>query len=83
MIAGIFGSPDAIPDLSGSHLIIPCNSAGQSPFIALDLLILNEPSIKKIGFYKSFNISPCVSNDGTSLNPNEGQITLSSEIYYS
>ncbi|CDW87175.1 set domain protein [Stylonychia lemnae] len=83
MIAGIFGSPNAIPDLSGSHLIIPCNSAGQSPFIALDLLILNEPSVQKIGHYKSVNIAPCISNDGTSLQPSEGQITLPAEIYYS
>lgn len=50
----------------GSTLVIPCHSAGMSPFIGLDLYILNE-NMQKVGFYKSDYIVPGVSNDGLSL----------------
>lgn len=53
-----------------------------SPFIALDLYILNEGMIK-IGYYKSDYITPGVSNDGLSLTEDQGMLTLPAEIYVS
>jgi len=53
-----------------------------SPFIGLDLYILNE-DMHKVGYYKSDYIAPGVSNDGLSLNPNEGNLTLPAEIFVS
>ena len=37
----VFGS-SVKPEFSGTTLVIPCHSAGMSPFIGLDLYILNE-----------------------------------------
>ncbi len=62
--------------------MIPCHSAGLSPFIGLDLFILNE-GMEKIGYYKSEYIAAGVSNDGLSINEGEGQLILPAEVYYS
>jgi hypothetical protein len=51
-----------------------------SAFIGLDLYILNE-GMQKVGYFKSNNISPGVSNDGLSLNDNEGKLIMPCEIY--
>lgn len=53
-----------------------------SPFIGLDLYILNE-GMKKVGFYKSDFIAPGVSNDGLSITQDEGNLTLPAEIFVS
>lgn len=52
-----------------------------SPFIGLDLYILNE-GMKKVGYYKSDYISPGLSNDGLSLGQEEGHLTLPAEVYH-
>jgi predicted ATP-grasp superfamily ATP-dependent carboligase len=62
--------------------VIPCHSAGLSPFIALDLFILNE-GMEKIGYYKSNYIAMGLSNDGLSVNEGEGNIILPAEVYHS
>lgn len=68
-----------------------------SPFIGLDLLILNETTMRKVGYFKSMNIAPAVSNDGLNINApinissnsssgfNEdvGQLILPAEVYHS
>lgn len=68
--------------MTGSTLVMPCQSAGLSPYIALDLYILNE-GLVKIGYYKSEYIAAGLSNDGLSLTENEGNITLPAEVYHS
>jgi hypothetical protein len=83
MIVQPFGTTTPLPNLSGSTLVIPCHSAGMSPFIGLDLFILNE-GLVKIGYYKSENIAPGLSNDGLSLvEGGEGSLTLPAEVYHS
>lgn len=77
----VYGS-SVKPDFVGSTLIIPCHSAGMSPFIGLDLYILNE-GMQKVGYYKSDFIAPGVSNDGLSVAPDQGVLTLPAEIYVS
>ncbi len=62
--------------------MIPCHSAGLSPFIGLDLFILNE-GMEKAGYYKSEYIASGLSNDGLSLNDGEGNLILPAEIYHS
>lgn len=62
--------------------MIPCHSAGLSPFIGLDLYILNE-GMDKVGYYKSDYIAMGLSNDGLSLNEGEGNIILPAEVYHS
>lgn len=62
--------------------MIPCSSAGLSPFIGLDLFILNE-SVEKIGYYKSEYVAAGLSNDGLSLNEGEGKLILPAELYHS
>ena len=62
--------------------MIPCHSAGLSPFIGLDLFILNEGMVK-IGYYKSDYIAAGLSNDGLSTSDGEGSLTLPAEVYYS
>lgn len=71
-----------VPDFKGTTLVIPCHSAGLSSFIALDLYILNE-GMTKVGYYKSNNIAPGVSNDGLSVAGEEGSLILPCEVYYS
>ncbi len=39
-------------------LVIPCLSGGGSPMLAIDMFILNEPSVQKIGYIRSEMISP-------------------------
>jgi len=82
MFVPVFGTTTAKPDFSGSTLVIPCHSAGMSPFIGLDLYILNE-SMQKIGFYHSDYIAPGVSNDGLSVEADQGVLTLPAEIFVS
>jgi predicted ATP-grasp superfamily ATP-dependent carboligase len=53
-----------------------------SPFIGLDLYILNE-GMRKVGYYHSEYIAPGVSNDGLSVEPDQGTLTLPAEIYVS
>jgi predicted ATP-grasp superfamily ATP-dependent carboligase len=53
-----------------------------SPFIGLDLYILNE-GMRKVGYYKSEYISAGLSNDGLSVGPDEGNLTLPAEVYHS
>ena len=53
-----------------------------SPFIGLDLFILNE-GLEKVGYYKSDNIAAGLSNDGLSVNDGEGNLTLPAEVYHS
>ena len=77
----VFGS-SVKPDFSGSTLILPCHSAGMSPFIGLDLYILNE-GMQKVGYYKSDYIAPGVSNDGLSVVAEQGILTLPAELYVS
>ena len=62
--------------------MIPCHSAGLSPFIGLDLFILNEGMVK-IGYYKSDYIAAGLSNDGLSVSDGEGNLTLPAEVYHS
>jgi hypothetical protein len=81
MFVPLFGT-STTPIFSGSTLVIPCHSAGMSPFIGLDLYILNE-GMQKVGYYKSETIAPGVSNDGLSLTPEEGVLTLPAEIFVS
>jgi len=81
MIVQPFASTTPLPDLTGCTLVIPCHAIGMNAFIGLDLYILNE-GMTKIGYYKSENISPGLSNDGLSLNENEGNLTLPAEVFY-
>jgi len=53
-----------------------------SPFIGLDLYILNE-GMQKVGYYKSDFVAPGVSNDGLSVVADQGTLTLPAEIYVS
>jgi predicted ATP-grasp superfamily ATP-dependent carboligase len=53
-----------------------------SPFIGLDLYILNE-GMQKLGYYKSDFIAPGVSNDGLSVVADQGVLTLPAELYVS
>lgn len=53
-----------------------------SSLIGLDLYILNE-GMTKVGYFKSDNVVPGVSNDGLSVNGNEGNLILPVEIYHS
>jgi len=46
------------------------------------LFILNE-NLPKIGYFKSKYISPGVSNDGLSVNDNEGKLICPCELFYS
>lgn len=62
--------------------MIPCHSAGLSPFIGLDLFILNE-GMEKVGYYKSDFIAAGLSNDGLSLSDGEGNLILPAEVYHS
>jgi len=84
MFVPVFGSTTttAKPEFSGSTLVIPCHSAGMSPFIGLDLYILNE-GMQKAGYYKSDYIAPGVSNDGLSVVADQGVLTLPAEIFVS
>lgn len=82
MLVKPFDSSSPLPDFSGSSLVIPCHSAGLSPFIGLDLFILNE-GLEKLGYYKSDYIASGLSNDGLSLNDGEGKIILPAEMYHS
>jgi hypothetical protein len=68
MFVPVHGSTGVKPDFNGSTLVLPCHSAGMSPFIGLDLFILNE-GMQKAGYYKSDYIAPGVSNDGLSIVP--------------
>ena len=63
-------------------MIIPTHSVGLSAFIGLDLYIINE-GLVKLGYWKSNNVVPGLSNDGLSLNDNEGSIIMPIEIYQS
>lgn len=80
MFVPTFGSTRPKPDFTGSTLVIPCHSAGMSPFIGLDLYVLNEGMIK-VGYYKSDYIAPGVSNDGLSIHSEEGNLTMPAEIF--
>ena len=82
MIVQPFGANSPLPNLAGSTLVIPCHSAGMSPFIALDMYILNE-GMQKIGYYKSEYIAAGLSNDGLSVNEGEGALTLPAEVFFS
>ena len=79
MFVPVHGSTQAA-SFAGSTLVIPCHSAGMSPFIGLDLYILNE-GMRKAGYYHSDYIAPGVSNDGLSLKEDEGQLTLPAEVF--
>ena len=81
MIVPIFGSNEPLPDFKGSNLIIPCSSAGHSPFIAADLMILNIDMVK-VGYYKSHTITPAVINDGLTQEA-DGSLVLPAEVYHS
>jgi len=81
MIVQPFGSANALPDLSGSTLVIPCQSAGLSSNIGVDMYIINE-GLEKIGYFKSEYIAAGLSNDGLSVTENEGSLTLPAEVYY-
>lgn len=48
----------------------------------MDLYILNEGMIK-LGYFQSNNVVPGLSNDGLSLEDNEGKLILPIEIYQS
>lgn len=61
---------------------MPTHCVGLSPFIGIDLYILNE-GLTKVGYYKSNYIALGVSNDGLSLTPDEGKLILPVEIYHS
>ena len=52
-----------------------------SPFIGVDLFILNEGA-RKVGYFKSEHISPGISNDGLSVGPEEGHLTLPAEVFH-
>jgi predicted ATP-grasp superfamily ATP-dependent carboligase len=69
-------------DFKGHTLVIPTHCIGLSSYIALDLYILNE-GLVKVGYFKIINLAPGVSNDGLSLNENEGNLILPCEIYSS
>jgi hypothetical protein len=62
----VFGKSVPADALKGANLTIPCQSAGLSPLIAMDLAILND-GMERIGFYNSVNISPLVVNDVLTL----------------
>ena len=66
MFVPVHGTSTKSDVFAGSTLIIPCHSAGMSPFVGLDLYILNE-GMRKVGFYHSDFIAPGVSNDGLSI----------------
>ncbi len=52
-----------------------------SPFIGLDLFILNE-NVPKVGYFVSENTAPGVSNDGLSLKEDEGNLIMPIEIFH-
>lgn len=81
MFVPVHGSTGA-PAFAGTTLVIPCHSAGMSPFIGLDLYILNE-GLTKVGYFKSEHIVAGISNDGLSLTAEEGKLILPAEIYHS
>lgn len=73
---------DAKPNFKDTTLIIPTHSVGLSPFIALDMYILND-GFTKVGYFDSQNFVPGISNDGLSLTKDEGNLILPCEIYHS
>ncbi|CDW88539.1 proteasome assembly chaperone 2 [Stylonychia lemnae] len=81
MIVQPFGATSSLPDLAGSTLVIPCQSAGLSSNIGVDLYVINE-GLQKIGYYKSQYIAAGLSNDGLSTGLNEGNLTLPAEVYF-
>ena len=62
----VFGKQVAADAFKGANLTIPCQSAGLSPLIAMDLAILND-GMDRIGFYSSTLVSPMVVNDALTL----------------
>ena len=58
-----FGSTTTADVMKGSTLVIGSQGVGLSSHIGCDLFILNTADMKRIGFYKSDQISPVVTND--------------------
>lgn len=70
------------PDFKDNLLVFPTHGAGLSAFIACDLLILNDPNMKKLGYYRSEFMAPGVSNDGLTVGAQQaGTLIMPCEIY--
>lgn len=82
MFVSVHGTNFDVSQFKDTSLVMPCHSAGLSPFIGLDLYLLNE-GMTKVGYFKSENIVAGVSNDGLSLTPEEGNLILPAEVYFS
>ena len=67
MLVNLPGKRD-LPSFKNCNLVISCSAAGHAPFMASDLMILNEPTIKKVAYYKSRYLEPVLCNDGLRIN---------------
>ena len=62
-------------------LVIPSNSAGLAPHIAMDLYVLNSGMVK-LGYYVSDFMAPIVINDIIRLgNQGAGNMTMPAEVW--
>ena len=62
MFVAEFGKSVDASAMKGTTLVIPSQSIGMSPFLGMDLFILNK-GMERIGFYKSDYVSPVIVND--------------------
>ena len=83
MFVAEFGKQVDASVFKGTTLVISSQSIGMSPFIGMDLMILNK-GMERVGFYKSDYIAPVVGNDILLVAGNEaGQITMPAEFWVS
>jgi hypothetical protein len=72
----------AAPDFRDNICVFPTHGVGLSAFIACDLIILNDPGMKKVGYYRSEFQGATISNDGlTQEGEQTGAIILPCEVY--
>ena len=62
MFVSEFGKAIQPTIFKGTTLVIPCLGAGMSPYIAMDLFVLNQ-GLTRVGFYHSDLLAPLVMND--------------------
>ena len=78
-----FGKQVDASVFKGTTLVIPSQSIGMSPFIGMDLFILNK-GMERVGFYKSDYIAPVIANDLLQTPGTEaGQISMPAEFWVS
>ena len=83
MFVPVFGKQVDASVFKGTTLVLPSQSIGLSPFIGMDLFILNS-DMERVGFYKSEYIAAALVNDIVQLADEEsGKITMPAEFYVS